>query len=386
MHRDDFLKAHPEHQHIYDDLIEITDLACDPAWIAEKRDFVGKALAQALQLSPLYNDTVNAIVEVMAQILRDHTNETLAKRIADVMKEIDYPKSNLFQTQFRDVVLNVSELAGAYGAIRSTTTARLQRLLQAYIDLIEVFGYNHNVTLPSSLFEQMSETAKQAENDGLNDLAAKLYEFCSGYYIHQGEFLYAEHYAKRAMSWYGSIDDLKGCAEAALRLAIISRECHQGKQGDSYLDKVRKYAEDLGSGKYYANMLYEEGVRNYIEDYFQWALTYFDDAMVIFEKLNLPHHIAMTHTMLALTYIYMERFDDAKAEIERARAGWVALNNEYELANMRFVDATLELRGGNTALGLEMIAEARESAKYLPENESRQQLIERIDKFEAKYR
>lgn len=384
MNRDDY----PEYARLYDDLLEIADLACKPGYVASHSDFISTTLVKALQVTPLYEDTVSTITEVMVPVMVSEAHQVWFKGIADATRAASYPQNNLFQNGFREVVVTFSDLAGAYGAIKTASLEVVQALVNAYIKLLEVFNYSHTVTMSKDLLDQMDNAAAVAREYqlGMGSLLGKLFQIRAHYHIHQGEFDSAIHYAKRALSEYGNVDDLNGCADAASTLAIAYRESNLGKLSDTYLQQARKQAQEQGFSRRDGILLYEEGVRAYIEDVYTLALSYLDEALAIFETLEATHHIAMTNTMLAMTYIYMDDFSTGEAKIALARAGWQALKNDYELANLRFVDAVLDLRRGNRDVGMAVLDEAQAMAEKLPANESRRHLIDRIEDYRRKQR
>ncbi len=383
---DDYLKQHPEAHALYDDLVQIADLASVPSWLAGNHAFVQSTLIEALPHQPLFDTLVTAIMEVLVVVMPDSTHAEWFRAVAVASLAIPYPANNLFRNFFRSALLRLSELVGEQGAVATAAPAELQNLLEAYIQLIEVFNYNHNVRIPDALLTQMCQKGLIARNHGMNRLYAALNRQCSHYYLNQGDFRYAEHYAKLALSEYGYVEDDSGSADASYTLALTYREDPTlSQQGDQYLQRARLLAQsDHLTGRDYS-LFYEEGVRAYVQDLFGLALSYLDDALAGFEKLNLPHHIAMTNTMLAMTYIYMGRFADAEAKIALALAGWEALENEFELVNLHFVAADLELQRGSRDVGLKLLMETQSMAEKLPKNELRQQLITRIERHRDRF-
>ncbi len=386
MRSDDYLRQHPEDYTLYDDLQEIADLASVPAWLAQNNAFVQRTLILALPVQPLFDATVKAIMEVLVAVLLDSTHAEWFKAVADASRDVPYPADNLFRGFFRRALLRLSDLAGAQAAVMTAAPAEVQNLLEAYIQLIEAFNYNPNVQIPDVLFTHMCQTGLIARKHGMNELSAKLNRQCAHYYIRQGDTVYALHYAKQALSEYGWVDDASGMADAHSTLAIAYREeSDLNKQSDAHLQLARKYVQpDHLTGRDYT-LLYEEGVRAYVGDLFDLALSYLGDALAGFEKLKLPHHIAMTNTMLAMTYIYMRRFADAEAKIAVARQGWESLENEFELVNLHFVIADLELQRGNHPLGLDLLAETQRMVENLPPSDARVQLIARIEQHRRRF-
>ncbi len=383
---DDYLEQHPEAYSLYEDLREIADLASVPAWLADNRASVQRTLIQALPVLPLYEATVTAIMEVLVAVITDSTHAEWFRAVVAASLAVPYLATNLFQSSFRSALLRLSALAGTYGAVEAASPAELQALLEAYIQLIDVFNYNHNLHIPDRLFSEMCQTGLIARKHGLNDLYAKLNRHCAHYYLNQGEFVAAERHAKQALSEYGYVDNNSGSADASYALAITYREDPSlSHQSDAYLQRAHSQEQpDHLTGRDYI-LFYEEGVRAYLDDLYGLALTYFDDALAGFEKLKAAHHVAMTHTMLAMTYIYMGRFADAEVKIAVARQGWEALENEFELVNLHFVDADLELQRGNLALGFALLDETQRMAEKLPDSESRAQLIVRIEEHRDRF-
>ncbi len=386
MRSDDYLQQHPEDYPLYDDLLEIVDLASVPSWLADHTDFARRVLIQAQPVLPLYTLTAKALLEVLVVVMQDDVHATWFREVAHAGTAVPLPADNLFQHFFRSALLGLSELVGAQATITTAAPAEVQKLLEAYIQLVGACTYNPNLLIPDALSTEINQTATVAREQGMNDLFAKLSRQLAHYYIQQGETIYAVHFARQALSEYGWAEDSAGIADAHSTLAIAYREeSDLNKRSDAHLQLARQHAQpDHLTGRDY-NLLYEEGVRAYIADLYDLALSYLNDALAGFELLKAPHHIAMTNTMLAMTYVYMKRFADAEATIAVARKGWDALENEFELANLRFVDADLELHRGNLALGLNLLDEAQHMAENLQPSESCTQLIARIEQHRERY-
>lgn len=374
----------PNNFSVADDLTWIRDMAGSSfadenqhEWLVQHVSRVCEWIANGLNNSHNYRNAVETVLDLLAVALRDEQLQPCFLRVADVVQMNPTAVKTPFQVDFQNCIAEFSNHITVFARLKQTRLRQVDELLQAYIRLIRVLSFNHDIHIQQDLVDQALIVSQRLDDHIEN---ARLNQALAHYYMMYGDMLLAEQHGKIAFTDYEHVEDAGGIADAACTLAIIYRVALRLGKVDYYIERALKMIENKPLDKRFATLFYEKGALCYTQREYHPALSYYRRALEIFEKFGAVHQIAMTQQAMAQAHIYLSHFDDAEALLQAARRVWEKLHNPHDLVGNHFIAADLELERDNYVLGVQQLEETKTLAYALLEDTpARAQIIELIE-------
>ena len=233
------------------------------------------------------------------------------------------------------------------------------------------------------LFDQALDLANRLHDHVEKD---KLYQAIALHAARNGEFDIAERYALLAYNDAEFIEDAERIVDAACTLAIVYRFDMRFEKANYYIRRAMLKGAAQTPNIRFATLYYENGTICYRHDRFEQSLSYYAQALAIFEEQQAVYQIAMTQQAMAQPYIYLKNFAEAERLIYQARSAWEKLGNQYDWVSSFFIEADLELKRGNRLAGIRLMRSAIDKAySVLAPTPVRELLIQQIKEHIEKH-
>ena len=382
MPSDRFYESDPDEK-LSRDLINIRELAeAHSPLLWSQSSQVQEAIERGLASDYHYDRAAEAIFSMIGFATSELTTQSWFEPIVDLVGQHPVSEGKVFEVGFSEVTHTFRDFVGVYAALNTVRITVVDDLLQAYIRLIKLLAYKPTLKVSDALFDQALSVGRRLDD---HIESAKLQQTLALYYAHHNDFDAAESCALLAFTDSEYIDDPGGIADAACTLAIVYRSGHRFKRAEYY---IKRAIDKVPSGKLdkrYATLFYEYAINWYRKDKFELALSYYRQALSIYEEYEAVYQIAMTKQAMAQSYLYLGEFGQAEDCLSFARSAWDKLGNRYEYVNTFFVEADLELKRGNRGLALRMLHQTIDKANELADPPARQGLIDLIQEHIEKY-
>ena len=355
----------------------------EPPEIADYSDHLKTYLPRGL-LSRFHHDlAVEAIFNLLAVAMNDREARAWFEPVIDLVAAYPPSQGTMFDVGLGEVMEDFREFVGVYATIGSERSTVVDDLLQIYIKLIKLLAFKPGLDVSHRLFDQALEIAERLHDHIERD---KLYQAIALYASHNGEFEFAERYALLAYNDAEFIEDAERIVDAACTLAIVYRFDLRFEKADYYIRRAMLKEASQVPNIRFATLFYENGTFCYRHDRFEQALSYYAQALAIFEEHEADYQIAMTQQAMAQPHMYLKNFAQAEKLTYQARSAWEKLGNQYDWVNSFFIEADLELKRGNRLAGIRMMRGAIDKAySVLAPTPVRDLLIEQIKEHIEKH-
>jgi len=196
-----------------------------------------------------------------------------------------------------------------------------------------------------ALFDNLAERSREIE--------ARIELGCC--YYHQGLFDIAQSTLRSCVASIPDGDD-ELRAVALIRLAIVERHSGRLQEALALLEQVSSI-ESLTSpwtkGRYrteMANTLKEFGVAQGRKQYFDRALSHYEEASLLFEQVGNMRYAAAVENNRGYLLLSLDRFEESQTHLQRARALFKGLGDSIGCAQVDETLAQLHLASENYEL------------------------------------
>lgn len=155
-------------------------------------------------------------------------------------------------------------------------------------------------------------------NDDLIDIAAHTYLLIGEIYTRQAHWQNSFNFIRKAQQLFESLNDLKGVAKCENLLGTLYGDLGDIKNAiQNFEAALSKSTEDTNyneKGKIEINL----GIVNNIRGFFDVALTYFNRALLNFEKIGDKKRIAEIHQNMGMVYTKKKEYHSAIKEFDES--------------------------------------------------------------------
>lgn len=264
-------------------------------------------------------------------------------------------------------------------ALDRARTHELEKMeLAAYIGLIRVQATNLSADFEPDLFAKALERSHQGAHD---ETRAALYQALALVYINRWQLTEGLNWARKAFRLWRSLGEDMEIAKTCYLLAVGNR---MGKRFDRAIYWLKRTEVYFGYTSYVlqtALVELEKGIIKYDIDQYPEAETHLLNALSVAEEFNSEVYLNPIHYELGATRIELGKYSESAIHFEKAKSGWRAQDNQFELAKVYIGFSYLALQLRNKASAIEMLDTSEEISRKLSQDYQQQTLLSYINHF-----